>query len=451
MIICIQGLGYVGAAMCVAVANANKKYKVFGVDLPTQRGEKIIKDINNGIFPFKSSDLDLKKKIRKVTKNGTLKATSSTKVFEKASVVIVSINCDIKKTKRGPIINLKDFEKSIAQFAKRIKENTLVIIESTVPPGTCKKIVEPTIRNIFFKRKLNVNNIYLAHSYERVTPGKNYLSSIINNWRVYSGINDKSSEKCKKFLSSFINTKKYPLTKLANTNSSELSKLMENSFRAVNIAFIEEWRSLAEKIDIDLFEVIKAIKKRPTHNNMKDPGFGVGGYCLTKDPLMAKIGAKQLWDINENFDFSNKSVKTNNLMPTSTVNKIKIYFRNNLKRKKILLLGATYKEDIEDTRNSPSELFYKKMIKFGCEIEVHDPLVNYWSEVNTKVHKNLPDLKKFDAVVFAVKHNVYRKINFNKWKPKKKYFLFFDANNVLSNKQLNIIKKRFKIISIGRG
>ena len=119
-------------------------------------------------------------------------------------------------------------------------------------------------------------------------PGKNYFDSIVNYWRVYAGIDDESAKKCEKFLKKIINTKDYPLTRLSDTTSSETAKVLENSYRAANIAFIEEWGRFAEDIGIDIFEIIESIRMRPTHSNIRQPGFGVGGYCLTKDPILQK-------------------------------------------------------------------------------------------------------------------------------------------------------------------
>ena len=456
MIICVQGLGYVGSAMCVAISLAkkkfkSKKFKVIGVEQSTDRGKEIVSKINKGIFPFASNDNNLKHLTKKVHNTETLEATCSQSVYKKANIIVVSINCDLNKINGKYKINLVDFKRGIEQFAKKINEDTLIVVESTIPPGTCKKVVYNTIKKIFTKRKLNTKNIHVCHSYERVTPGKNYLNSITDNWRVYAGINKKSSDRCKNFLNKFINTKKYPLTRLQNTESSELSKLMENSFRAVNIAFVEEWSELSAKLNINLFDVIDGIKKRPTHKNLKDPGFGVGGYCLAKDPLMAMVGAKQLWGINQDFPFSKMAIQKNYSMPLTTIKRIKTFFNNNLRGVKVLLLGVSYKEDIADTRNSPSELFVRKMKSLGAKIELHDHIVKSWEETKLKIHKKIPALTNFDAAVFVVRHNEYQNINFKKWKSKKKNFLFFDANKVLSNKQIKVLKDLNKnIISIGR-
>ena len=250
MKICIQGLGFVGSAMSVAASLS--KNKVVGIEQPTQEGKKIIESINKGIFPFKTNDKALKKNLKILSKKNFLKASYLKSHYEDADVVIVSINCDLKKKNKQQKINLDIFKKSIKQFAVRIKEETLVIIESTVPPGTCKEIIYPLIYNSFIKRKLDPEKFYLAHSYERVLPGKFYLNSIINNWRVYSGINNISAKKCKNFFKKIINTKKYPLYQLKNTTHSEFGKLLENSYRAVNIALIDEWSVLADKLKLDI-------------------------------------------------------------------------------------------------------------------------------------------------------------------------------------------------------
>ena len=448
MKICIQGLGFVGSAMSVAASLS--KNKVVGIEQPTQEGKKIIESINKGIFPFKTNDKALKKNLKILSKKNLLKASHLDSHYEDADVIIVSINCDLKRKNNKQKINLDSFKKAIKQFAVKIKEETLVIIESTVPPGTCKEIIYPLIYNSFIKRKLDPEKFYLAHSYERVMPGKFYLNSIINNWRVYSGINNISAKKCKNFFKKIINTKKYPLYQLKNTTHSEFGKLLENSYRAVNIALIDEWSVLADKLKLDLFSIINSIKVRPTHKNLMNPGFGVGGYCLTKDPLIGNIGAKQIYGINQKLPLSNLAVKINNNMPQRTIEKLKNHFNNNLKNKKILLLGVSYKEDVADSRFSPSNFFYKKMISFGGKITPHDPLVKYWIEFKKKISNKIPELSKFDAIIFSVKHKEYKKIKFKKIK-KNKNFLVVDANNVLSKKQTKDIRsKKFNFISIGR-
>ena len=337
--IVIQGLGFVGSAMATAIAsksNNSNKFDVTGIDLPNEIGKQRIESINKGNFPFKTNDKKLVSELKKSVERGILKATSNTSTYEKADVVIVSINCDLVKENGQEKIALDNFTDSIREIAEKISEDTLVIIESTVPPGTCEKIVYPLFKGVFSKRKLDISKLYLAHSYERVMPGNEYFDSIINFWRVYAGINKESAEKCEAFLSKIINTADYPLTRLSSTTASETGKLLENSYRAVNIAFIEEWARFAEDTGVDLYEVINAIRKRSTHNNIRQPGFGVGGYCLTKDPLFAKIAAKDIFNLDgHEFPFSSQALQINSIMPLVTLNKLNNYFDNDLKGKKI--------------------------------------------------------------------------------------------------------------------
>jgi len=450
-------LGFVGAAMAVAVASKlNEKNKpifhVTGIDLPNKLGLDRINAIISGKFPFKINDSKISHELKNAVERGNLKATSSKNIYSKADIVLVSINCDLIKQNGLEKIALDHFTKSIQEIAENVSEDTLVIIESTVPPGTCERIVYPLFNAIFKKRKLNINKFYLAHSYERVMPGNEYFDSIINYWRVYAGINRESADKCEVFLSQVINIADYPLTCLSSTTASETGKLLENSYRAVNIAFIEEWGRFAEDAGIDLYEVIDAIRMRPTHSNIRQPGFGVGGYCLTKDPLFAKIAARDILNIKgHEFPFSTQAVQVNDEMPLVTLKKLKNYFKGDLNGINILLMGVTYRKDVGDTRFSPSEIFIKKARSQGSEISVHDPLVDYWDEVDIDVQNDIQDSADYDVIIFAVPHKEYVGINLNEWITNKRTLLF-DANNVLSKRQVREIKENdLNYISIGRG
>ena len=458
-LVCIQGLGFVGIAMAVVVANSlddegNPFFNVIGVDLSNSHGTKIVSHINNGKFPFKCNDKKLKDALNDAMKKGNLLATTDNNIFKYADIVIVDINLDLKYNNGIPYVDFSNFRNAIKTLGEKLKPNSLILVESTVPPGTCEKVVVPEIQNALKRRNMPLNSIYIAHSYERVMPGENYLNSIKNYWRVYSGITEEAASKCKDFLSKVINVKKYPLIKLNSTKSSETAKILENSYRAVNIAFIEEWGRFAENIGIDLFEVIDSIKKRPTHSNIRRPGFGVGGYCLTKDPLFGLVSARDLFNKkNLKFVFSETAIKINRAMPLVTLNKLNIILKNGLKNKKILLMGVSYRQDIGDTRYSPSEIFAKEAILNGALLNYYDPLVKYWKEMKSTVicDLNKINIGDFDAIVFAVQHKEFKKINFKKFL-KSKRPLIFDANNVLTKNQIIDIKSlKCKIVSIGRG
>ncbi|MCJ7645137.1 MAG: nucleotide sugar dehydrogenase [Candidatus Aminicenantes bacterium] len=456
-VVCIQGLGFVGLAMGIAVAGAidasgRSVFNVIGVDLPTREGQKRIDSINRGILPFNNSDKKMSSAFEKVWKAGNLLATGDPAVFALAAVTLVSINLDLEFERKKPVVRMDGFKKAIRTLGAYLPQGALIIVESTVPPGTCEKIVVPEIRSILKGRKLPDDAILIAHSYERVMPGENYLDSIINFWRVYSGYTEEAADKCKDFLSKVINVKDFPLTRLHSMTASETGKVLENSYRAVNIAFIEEWGRFAEAVGIDLFEVIDAIRKRPTHNNIKQPGFGVGGYCLTKDPLFAKVAARDLFNLKNNeFPFSEKAIAVNNSMPLVTLDSIVRHFNGDLNSKKIMLLGVSYRQDIGDARYSPARIFYEKAVQMGAVIVPCDPLLDYWPELHMRIYKDLPPPEGFDAVVLAVQHKEYQQLDFPVWLKENRPYIF-DANAVLSSEQLRNLKKAgFEVGSIGRG
>ena len=453
----IQGLGFVGSAMAVAASSrldssGDPIFKVIGIDLPSVDGKKRIDKINSSNFPFEINDKKMDVELKNAVERGNLKASSKTSYYSTADIVIVSINCDLILEDNSSKVALEPFIESIIQIARKISESTLVIIESTVPPGTCEKIVYPVFKKEFLKRNLNIDNFSLAHSYERVMPGKNYFDSIINYWRVYAGIDKKSADRCERFLSKIINIKDYPLSRLKNTISSECGKVLENSYRAVNIAFMEEWGRFAEDANIDIYEIVKSIRLRPTHQNIRQPGFGVGGYCLTKDPLFAKIASKDILKLkNHNFSFSSLAIDINKKMPIVSLNKIKNYFNGDLKSKRIMLLGVSYKQNVGDTRCSPSELFYKEAIKYKAYIQAYDPFVFYWEELRINLAKSIPDPDNFDVILFAVPHDEFKNIEISKWIINKTT-LIFDANNVLTKDQIKDVKENnYNLISIGKG
>ena len=176
-------------------------------------------------------------------------------------------------------------------IGKNCKEDVLVLVETTVPPGTTLNLVKPVLHHEITKRGLTVDKIKIAHSYERVMPGPEYIDSIQNYPRVYSGIDEESADVAESF-KTIIDTSKCKLTRLNNTTATEMAKVLEKLYRATNIAFAVEWSRFAEEAGVDLWSIVDAIRVRKTHSNLMYPGIGVGGYCLTKDPLLASWARK---------------------------------------------------------------------------------------------------------------------------------------------------------------
>ena len=450
----VQGLGFVGLAMSVAIASAKDEnndplYNVIGLELNNKQGLKKVKDINSNIFPLRSTDLLLENSFKKCILNKNLRATTNPEVISNADFIIVDINLDVDLDKERGSIDFAGFTKAIKTIGDFVRSDALVIIETTVPPGTTERIAYPILKDKFDKRFSAGNLPMLAHSYERVMPGPNYFNSITNFWRVYSGCNLESTKKCKEFLETIINTQKYEMKEVMSPTASETAKIMENSYRALNIAFIDEWSKYADLVEIDLFDVISSIKVRPTHSNIMNPGLGVGGYCLTKDPLMGMVSLDQIFKKKSEFPLSKLSVEINKQMPKNTLKKIMENLPKNGNR--ILVLGITYREDVADTRFSASEQLISLLLDNDLKVDCYDPMIKESNLNGVNLLDKLPKANNYSVIVLTVKHKKFLDLNFDDW------LLNFSGSVIDSNGVMNIkeIKKLkglgINIKAIGRG
>jgi nucleotide sugar dehydrogenase len=326
-------------------------------------------------------------------------------------------------------------EKSFGTIAERIQPECLVLIETTVAPGTTEQVAYPQFKKIFRKRGITSEPL-LAHSYERVMPGREYVKSIRDFWRVCSGVNETAKKRVITFLNEVLNTEDYPLTVLDRPIESETAKIVENSYRATILAFLDEWSLFAEQNGVDLVKVIKAIKMRPTHSNIIYPGPGIGGYCLPKDGGLGMWAYKHILGWKDNiFKITPTAININDTRALRVAEMTRDALRNMdrpIAAAEVLLLGASYREDVGDTRYSGSELVVRKLTEMGAEIRVHDPYVDHWwefeaqdsypsAEYNLKrffrnqeklssltVSHDLPtSLNDVDAIILAVRHSHY--------------------------------------------
>lgn len=455
--VCIQGLGFVGAAMAnaVALARINNKpiYDVCGIDLPTKLGKERISKINQGIFPFNTDDKELIEAALINSQTGNLTATTDITKYQSADIIIIDLPLNIEYLEDQPQLDFSDFLNGIKVIGENISKGTLVILETTVPPGTTEKILIPYLTKVLQKREMSIDDIYLAHSYERVMPGKDYLASIRKFWRVFAGYTPMGSDLCRDFLESIIDTSNHPLTELSSITASETSKVLENTYRATNIAFIDEWTKFADQIGIDLLEIIKAIRLRPTHANLMLPGLGVGGYCLTKDPTFAPAAAKQIFNLDLKFPFSELAVKTNNQMPLHVYEIIKKLNSPLNSNSKFLVCGISYRQNVGDTRYSASELLSKALIKDNIRLSFHDPHLSFWEEMSSEVNnKELSekDLLTFDCIIVCVAHDEYQTLEFAS--SIKKSRLIIDSNCIFTSQQKKFFKSnKTNIHYIGGG
>ena len=458
-IIVVQGLGFVGSVMSLVCANAiNGDYAVIGVDLPNDRGKKIVNDLNNGIFPLVAEDPKIYEFYKKVLNKGNFIATSDEKAYSYADIIIVDVNQDVKKNNNisGELVDfsvdLTGFQSAIKTIGENCNNNVLILVETTIPPGTCQKIVLPILKYSLKKRNLPSNQIKLGHSYERVMPGPGYIDSIQSFYRVYSGIDEKSAEAVESFLHTIIRTDDFPLTRLGSTNATEMAKVLENSYRAMNIAFMVEWSRFAEEAGVDLYEVVDAIRLRPTHANLMYPGIGVGGYCLTKDALLASWARQNLIGQNESLSQSEKAIDINDQMPRFAYEFLQKHCPN-LKDSKILLLGVSYRGDVGDTRCSPVEMLFNYLVETGSKVSCHDPYVKYWDEQSLNIDQDLLTHlnQSLDIIILSTGHSIYKQDKTVDKIYNLEPLLIFDTIGHFSNKQINMLKNKHTVKVLGRG
>jgi len=446
-IVVVMGVGFVGAVMAGVVAdstdpdsNSSNKF-VIGMQRPSTRSYWKIHYINRGIAPVEAEDPEVAPLIERCVKEKkTLIATFSYEALSLADVVIVDVQCDYFKETFGNVrqghADIAALEDSLKTIGEKIKPECLVLIETTVPPGTTEYVAYPIIKKAFEKRGLTDCEPLLAHSFERVMPGRDYVASVRDFWRVCSGTNDAARERVHKFLGEILNVEKYPLTVLDRPIESETCKIVENSYRATILAFLDEWSVFAERNGVDLIKVIEAIKVRPTHSNMIFPGPGIGGYCLPKDGGLGVWAYHTLMGFEDDvFKITPAAIDINDSRSLRVPQQVRDALRNMGKivaASKVVLLGASYRQGVGDTRYSGSEIIVRKLTEMGAEIAVNDPYVKHWWELEkqdvypapdhsmkrffrnqeklgeTRIESDLSKALEFaDAVVFAVRHQQY--------------------------------------------
>ena len=442
-VVVVMGVGFVGAVMAAVIADTTDPQGrpsklAIGMQRPSVRSYWKIPLLNGGVSPVKAEDPEVEPMIRRcVLEKKTLVATYVYDVLKFADVVVVDVQLDYAKNNLGNVrtghVEMSALEESFDIIAHRIRSDCLVLIETTVAPGTTEQIALPAMRKIFRQRGITSDPL-LAHSYERVMPGREYVASIRDFWRVCSGVNEEAKDRVAKFLNEVINTKKFPLTVLDRPIESETAKVVENSYRATILAFLDEWSLFAERNGVDIVKVIKAIKMRPTHSNIIFPGPGIGGYCLPKDGGLGIWANKHILGFEDDtFRITPLAIDINDTRSLHAAQVVRDALRNMnvpIASAEVLILGASYREDVGDTRYSGSEVLIRRLSEMGAEIRVHDPYVDKWWEFENqdeypsaskavffrnqkklkdlKVQKDLPAaLSGIDALVLAVRHEPY--------------------------------------------
>jgi len=408
-VVSVLGLGYVGLPLAVNFAKAG--FTVYGFDTDEDRV--------NRVSTRKCYIADIPQKdLAGVVRSGHLSATTDFSRLSETDVVIICVPTPLK-SKYTPDVSY--IIGAVRILRKYLKRGVLVVLESTTYPGTTREMIQPELEKSGLKAG---KDFFLAFSPERIDPG-NKVYDVTRIPKVVGGLDAQSTKLTKELYSKIIKA----IHPVSSPEAAEMTKLLENSFRIINIGWINEVAMMCEKMGIDIWEVIEAAKTKPFGFMPFYPGLGVGGHCIPDDPLYLYWKAKR-------YGFDSKYIKlsadTNAQMPAYVIRRIAQALqerKKTLKRAKILVVGVTYKKDVKDLRKSPSLNLIRLLQEQVSKVDYFDPLIPYLEIFN--IHQKVSvmptpeSLRRYDCVVIATDHS---QVDYQKLL--KHARLVFDTRNV---------------------
>ena len=385
----VIGLGYVGLPLAIEFAKAG--FNVSGIDVD----DKKIAAINKGNNYISDIDDSL---LMDLVKKGNLKATKDTSIITTLDAISICVPTPLSKVNEPDVSYIINSVNAIKRY---LHKDLLIVLESTTYPGTTKEVVLSTLRE---SELIAGEDYYLCFSPERIDPGnKNY--NISNTPKVIGGITNECVKLGQLLYSQIVKD----VISVSSPETAEMVKLLENTFRSINIGLANEVAIMCEKLGIDVWEVIDAANTKPYGFMKFTPGPGLGGHCIPIDPLFLSWKMKNL---NYNPKFIDLASKINASMPEHIVDMLKKALNTNqkeLKNSKILLLGMAYKKDVDDIRESPSLDILYLLNKNNSKVEYFDPYIPDFV-FDKRKNKSLDDLnsevlKKFDAVIILTDHS----------------------------------------------
>ena len=407
----VIGLGYVGLPL--AIEAANNKLKVAGYDI----NESVVDSLNKSISHVE----DISNKVLKDALSKDLLFTSDSNILGDSEYIVISVPTPL--TDYQP--DLSFVEAATKSIAENLTKGQIIILESTTYPGTTLEIVKPILEKN--SSLLAGEDFLLGYSPERIDPG-NKEWTFKNTPKIVSGINEKSLKKISEFYNSIIDE----VVEVSGTREAEMVKLVENTYRQVNIAMVNELAILSNMLDIDIWEVVDAAKTKPFGFQSFRPGPGVGGHCIPIDPKYLSFKTRQ---IGQPVRFVELAQEINNSMPNYVISRISELMNKKeilLKNSKILLLGVAYKKDIGDTRESPAIDIIESLLEKSAEVSFYDPYVDELIVNKERILKeqDLESISNYDMVIIHTPHTSFSEIDFENIKS-----LIFDAtgNFTISN------------------
>ena len=376
MQITVVGQGYVGLPLAIATADAG--FKVFGLDLNQERitllsrGISIIEDLNDVA-------------ILRNLKSKNYEPTTNPKIINQSKIVLICVPTPITNDNKP---DLEALISATTTVGRNLKSGTLVIVESTIEPGTCRNILLPILLK---ESGLKLGEFEIAYSPERIDP-TNKKWGISNTPKLVAGLTDNATKRAEEFYGKFIES----IIICSSLEIAETAKLLENTFRLVNISFINELAIFCQKIGIDITEVISAAATKPYGFMPFYPGVGVGGHCIPVDPIYLANAAKL---VGAPTRFIELADQVNQEMPGYFVARAEEKI-GGLKDKKVLVVGVSYKPNVSDVRETSVETLISGLKKKGAQVSWHDDLVKVWNG-----EESVALSSDFDLAIIATPHD----------------------------------------------
>jgi UDP-N-acetyl-D-glucosamine dehydrogenase len=372
----VVGLGYVGLPLAISAVRAG--YETIGIDLDLKK----IDLINQGISPIEDITNE---EISQLTRNELFRLTTSFKKIELVNVILICVPTPLGGDRMPDLTIL---ESALISIAQHLNKGSLLILESTVAPGTTRN----TLASIIMQNShLKVNDFEIAFSPERIDP-LNLNWGVENTPKLVAGLTPKALESAVQFYSKFVKT----IVKCESLEIAESAKLLENTFRMINISFINEFSILCNRLGIDVIKVINAASTKPYGYMPFYPSVGIGGHCIPVDPLYLAHKAKEVGAPHSFIDLADA---INQQMPGYFVNQA-IEMIGNLKRKRILVVGISYKPNVSDVRETSVEILIRNLKQKGAHVSWHDDLVKEW-----KGEKSVDLSSEYDLAILATPHD----------------------------------------------
>jgi len=427
--IAVVGLGYVGVP--VAATLASKGHQVTGIDIVPAKVEAIAAGRN----PLDGEEPGLDALIAKAAAKGRLTATTDATAIAPAKAVIVCVETPVDDITHDP--EYRALKSAITSVGKNVTAGALVVVESTLAPGTMDRIVRPLLER---HSGLRVSKkIYLAHAPERVTPGK-LLLNIQTMPRIIGAPDEKTHKMAAKLYSRFVKAELFPSSWI----NAEIAKTAENAYRDVQIAFSNELALICEEFDADIHEVRRLVNSCPGRDVLL-PGVGVGGACIPKDPwlLIANMGEMKV-------DLVPAARVVNEFMPTRTAQLCAEAMREagrRVKGARVAVLGFAYKGNTGDARNTPAKPFIRALRKMGADVAIHDP--HSPGERGYTVERDLETVVKgTDCLALLAEHDGYRHLDYRHLGKLMRTKTVVDGRDIVPT---DVVDQGFVYRAIGRG